>query len=101
VREVVGGSDAAKYPLAQLQPRQLSAKAKTAITVLVIDRALVDKLASLETKGTAGTDVEVSEIEADEDGDWMTRMLQSELFSRLPAKNIQQIFNCINLVLLL
>ncbi len=98
VREVVGGSDAAKYPLAQLQPRQLSAKAKSAITVFVIDRALVDKLASLETKGIAGTDVEVSEIEADEDADWMTRMLQSELFSRLPAKNIQQVFTLMEAV---
>lgn len=92
VRQVVGGTDAAKYPLAQLQPRQLSAKAKSAVRVLVINRALVEKLVSLEQEGAAGIDVEVRHIEADEGADWITRMLQSELFSRLPAKNIQQIF---------
>jgi CRP-like cAMP-binding protein len=91
VKRVVGGSSDGVHPLAQLQPRQLSARAKSPVTVLRVDRGLMDKLLAIDFAGDA-QDVMVSEIEAEDDGDWMTRMLQSELFSRVPAANIQRIF---------
>jgi len=34
----------------------------------------------------------VSHIEEEDSGDWMTKMLQSDLFARLPMANIQQLF---------
>ncbi|MDA0824097.1 MAG: cyclic nucleotide-binding domain-containing protein [Proteobacteria bacterium] len=91
VKKIDGGSSDGVYPLAQLQPRQLSARAKSRVTVLRVDRGLMDKLLAID-----GADdiqkVTVSEIDAEDDGDWMTRMLQSELFSRVPAANIQRVF---------
>lgn len=92
VKRVQGGSSDAVHPLAQLQPRQLSARANSGVTVLRLDRTLMDKLLAID-----GADeiqqVQVSEIDAaDDDADWMTRMLQSELFARVPAANIQRIF---------
>ena len=91
VKRVSGGSDDASHPLARLQPRQLSAKAKTQVTVLRVDRVLLDKLLAIDGTGDE-QEVRVSEIESEDDADWMTKMLQSELFSRVPAANIQRIF---------
>ncbi|MCI0401273.1 MAG: cyclic nucleotide-binding domain-containing protein [Gammaproteobacteria bacterium] len=92
VRKVVGGSDTARYALAQLQPRQLSAKAKTGVTILEVDRTMLNKMLAKGGRRSTDGEVEVSEIEAEEPVDWMTRMLQSELFARIPAGNIQRIF---------
>ncbi len=92
VRKVTGGSDTARYALAQLQPRQLSAKAKSRVTVLEIDRTRLNKLLAKGGRRSTDGEMEVIEIEAEEPVDWMTRMLQSELFARIPAGNIQRIF---------
>jgi len=98
-----GGSDSARYPLAQLQPRQLSARAKTDITVLQVNRNALDKLLVMEQDSSksrvSAQDVEVSDIGgSEEDVDWMTRVLQSEIFSRLPTANIHQLFAALEAV---
>ena len=95
-----GGSDSSRYPLAQLQPRQLSARAKTTITVLQVNRNALDNLLLMEQdsskSGVSTQDVEVSDIgSSEEDIDWMTRLLQSEIFSRLPNANIHQLFTAL------
>jgi len=97
---IESSSDRAKYALAQLQPRQFSAKAKTAIKVLLIERNKLDQLMLLAQESTlsptlrsGGTEIEVDEVDnVDDDTDWMTQMLQSELFSRMPMPNIHQLF---------
>jgi len=97
-----GGSDSARYPLAQLQPRQFSARAKAASRVLQVSRNALDKLLVMEQDSSTqdgGMDVEVSDLGGDgEDVDWMTRVLQSELFSRLPTANIHQLFTVLEAV---
>ena len=62
--------------------------------IVVFRRALLDRLVSeAEIDGTQTSDeLEVSEIATARSSDWMIRMLQSELFSVLPATNIQRIF---------
>jgi CRP-like cAMP-binding protein len=93
IKQVEGGTGAAFHPLAQLQPRQMTAKAKTPVTVLRINRILMDRLLSLghESSTTAGG-IEATEITADSGGDdWMTILLQSELFMRIPPSNIQRL----------
>ncbi len=99
---VGGGSDRARYAMAQLQPRQMSAKAKTPVTVLQIERDALDKFmvsgkagaASIEVDdgGFAVSEMEVSEIDGEDDVDWMTKMLQSELFLKMPMANMHQLF---------
>jgi len=91
VKKLQGGLPDGFHPLAQLQPRQLSARAKSRVTVLRVDRPLMDKLMVIDGSREI-QEVKVADIDAEEDGDWMTRMLQSELFSRVPAANIQRIF---------
>ena len=95
VKTVTGGSGDAQSALAQLQPRQMSAESKGKTVLLRVPRDLMDRLLTMDDPVTSASMVEVTEVDADDDeggGDWMTRMLQSELFSRIPPANIQRVF---------
>ncbi len=94
---IVGGTENARYALSQLQPRQFSAKAKTPVVILRLDRGVLDRLMVHEGNKdvditNTGVEMGVSHIEEEDSSDWMTKMLQSELFARLPMANIQQLF---------
>lgn len=92
---MVGGDNNANRAIAQLQPRKYTAKALTPVTMFRIERAVLDHILSDEQvldEGGGGI-VEVEELEDDDDdADWMTRLISSELFTRLPHENIQQFF---------
>ncbi|HTT08375.1 MAG TPA: cyclic nucleotide-binding domain-containing protein [Gammaproteobacteria bacterium] len=93
IKQVEGGTGAAFHPLAQLQPRQMTAKAKTPVTVLRVNRMLMDRLLSLghDTPAASGG-IEAAEISGESGSDdWMTILLQSELFMRIPPSNIQRL----------
>jgi len=98
VKSLTGGNPDATHMLAQLQPRQLTARALSSeVHVLRLERDLLDKLLALESDQP--NEVSVSEIdETEAGGDWMTRMLQSALFARVPAANIQRIFTCLQAI---
>ncbi len=81
------GSSEACHPVGHTQPRQWSAKAQSRVTVLAVDSGLLDVLLAWDQANS----YEVTDIQAEDDEDWMTRMLSSELFQRLPASNIQQV----------
>jgi len=87
VSTVHAGTEASRHPLAHKQPRQLSARASGPVTVARIDSSLLDVLLTWDE--SAGYDV--VEIDAQDDDDWMTRMLQSQSFLQLPPSNIQQL----------
>lgn len=98
---IASGTDRALYAMAQLQPRQFSATAKTDAVVFQIQRDTLDRLMVLQETDdpvsgggmeAESSDVEVGDLGDEEDVDWMTRMLQSELFSRMPTANIGQLF---------
>ncbi len=87
---IVAGSVQADYAMAQLQPRQFSAKAKIKSTILQIERNIMDQLLVLVNElSAAQPDVDES---PDEDMDWMTKMLQSASFSKIPTANMHQLF---------
>ena len=85
VDAVNSGSETARYPLAHQFPRLFSAKAKSAVTCVSIDsRLLSDLLLRSQT--------ESEEVEADsEGGDWMSQLLLSPVFQRIPPANMQQV----------
>ena len=95
---IKGGSDRARYALARIQPRQFSAQARTKARVLIIERNSLDQLLVLADQSGLGApsaeadDMGVDSIDAAPDTDWMTHLLQSGLFSRMPMANIQQLF---------
>jgi formylglycine-generating enzyme required for sulfatase activity/CRP-like cAMP-binding protein/chromosome segregation ATPase len=87
VSTIKAGSKDALHPLAHKQPRQVSARAAGKVTVARIDSSLLDVLLTWDE--SAGYDV--VEIDAHDDDDWMTRMLQSQAFLQLPPSNIHQL----------
>ncbi|RME34140.1 MAG: hypothetical protein D6786_05765 [Gammaproteobacteria bacterium] len=92
VRTLDAGQPDALYPVAQLQPRQWSGRALTPVSMVRVDRGLLERLLS----GQQGEEeLTVGEITTSGETDWMTRMLQSELFARMPAHNIQRIFGAL------
>lgn len=84
VDSVAAGSATARFPIAHDIPRKMSAKARKGARVVVVDNHLLSKLLSVG----GGTDYEVSD-EVGGDDDWMTQLLRSEVFQRLPASSIQ------------
>lgn len=89
---ITGGTDVAKHPLSNQQPRQQTARAKTDCKVTRFDSDLLDILLTWDQL----SGIEVNEIRGDsgdsEDADWMTRILQSQAFLQIPAANIQAMF---------
>ena len=88
-RIIVGGSDAALYALAHLKPRQYTGTSKGPVRILRVDSELLDKMLTLEQV----SGIEVTEFEGDgSDHVWMTKILQTQAFLRLPAANIVSLF---------
>ena len=90
VGKVVGGDDDARNPLAPKLPRRQSAIAVTPVEYLTIDSDLLDVMLTWDQTGS----YEVSELrgEAGSTDDWMTTLLQTKAFHKIPPANIQAIF---------
>ena len=92
VAVVEAGSAAALQPLAHLQPRQHSAKARTDCQITRIDSDLLDILLTWDQlSGIEVIDIDGSAAAPAEE-DWMTRILQSKAFLQIPPANIQAMF---------
>ena len=91
VGTIEGGSEAARNPVAPVYPRRISARARGRVQFLSIDSDLLDVMLTWDQTGT----YEVSELRAmAEEGseDWMTMLLQTKAFHKIPPANIQAIF---------
>ena len=92
VGEVQGGTDLARNPIAPVYPRRVTAKARNRVKFMSIDSDLLDVMLTWDQTGQ----YEVSELQgAEEDGgneDWMTMLLQTKAFHKIPPANIQAIF---------
>lgn len=89
-RRVVADTDAARYALAQLKPRQYTGIAKTPVKVAYVDSRLLDQLLTWDQ--AAGSGYEVDEINGGQDADWMVNLLRSEVFRKLPPANVNALF---------
>jgi formylglycine-generating enzyme required for sulfatase activity/CRP-like cAMP-binding protein len=85
--EVEAGSDISRYPVANQQPRTLSARAVTKVIIARIDSLLLDAFLNWDHTSVA----EATEINVDNNEDWMTRILQSDAFIRIPPAIIQRL----------
>jgi CRP-like cAMP-binding protein len=85
------GSPEARAALAPGLPRKFTARAAGDLEYIVIDSDLLDVLLTWDQTGQ----YEVSELRSDGldvTGDWMTTLLQTKAFHRIPPANIQAIF---------
>ena len=92
VQEVVeGGTDSARNPVSPMFPRRVTAKGRDRVQYISIDSDLLDVMLTWDQTGS----YEVSELQgASEVGgdDWMTMLLQTKAFHKIPPANIQAIF---------
>jgi len=88
---VEGGTDPARNPVSPIFPRRVSARARDRVKFISIDSDLLDVMLTWDQTGT----YEVSELQGKSDtggDDWMTMLLQTKAFHKIPPANIQAIF---------
>jgi CRP-like cAMP-binding protein len=88
---VNGGSVGARNPVSPVFPRRVSAKARDRVQFISIDSDLLDVMLTWDQTGT----YEVSDLQGEDQGageDWMTMLLQTKAFHKIPPANIQAIF---------
>ena len=87
---IIGGTDDARNPLSPPLPRQYSAVATTRCEYITIDSDLLDVMLTWDQTGQ----YEVSELQGahESNDDWMTTLLQTKAFHKIPPANIQAIF---------
>ena len=89
-----GGSPEARNPIAPFIPRRYSARAVSErAEYIVIDSDMLDMMLTWDQTGS----YEVNELtstgeQASSSDDWMTTLLQTKAFHRIPPANIQAIF---------
>ncbi len=92
VTEIVeGGTESARNPVAPTFPRRVMARARSRVQYISIDSDLLDVMLTWDQTGS----YEVSELQANDDvggDDWMTMLLQTKAFHKIPPANIQAIF---------
>jgi CRP-like cAMP-binding protein len=92
VAMIRGGTPESRNPISQSLPRLQTARAVDPIEYLAIDSDLLDMMITWDQTGT----YEVAELQAQFGNtggdDWMTTLLQTKAFHRIPPANIQAIF---------
>jgi formylglycine-generating enzyme required for sulfatase activity/rhodanese-related sulfurtransferase len=83
--EIVAGTDASRHPVINQQPRPLSARAHGKVVIAWIDSGLLDVFLTWDQSNTT----DALELEVEDSGDWMTRLLKSETFRKLPPYKLQ------------
>ena len=92
---VSAGTEPARHPLANQQPRLVSARAATRCVIAVLDSTLLDVMLTLDQtayKRPATTPAE-RDTGAGTGEDWMTRMLHSPAFIKLAPVEIQRLMH--------
>lgn len=90
LKTIDAGSKDAKTAIAHVIPRNFSCKTKSDVVLFKVDADLLDLMLAWDQTGS----FQVEELSAGgDDDDWMTRILQTEAFRRIPPANITAIFS--------
>lgn len=85
------GDIEASHALAPDQPRVVTITARTAVNILRIESKRLDRVLAWD-QATETLQRELSALQPGEDNSWISRLLQSRLFYRLPPSNIVDLF---------
>lgn len=91
IKTVEAGSEASKHPLAHSFPRTVSARAKTESSIIRVNSDMLDIMLTWDQTGSYSVE-SLEESDTDDSTDWMTRILQTRAFHRIPPANIQAMF---------
>lgn len=91
---VSGGNPLANHALSNKKPRQAMALAVTEVSVIRIDDQMLDVMLTWDqSAGYVVEEISPQKAAQVEQSDWMTHMLQSNVFYRVPPANIHMIFS--------
>ncbi len=79
-------------PLSPQIPRKLTARTVDEVQYLAIDSDLLDVMITWDQTGTYEVAELQTQLENASTDDWMTTLLQTKAFHRIPPANIQAIF---------
>jgi CRP-like cAMP-binding protein len=91
VRLLRSNSDESRNPITPSLPRRYTVRAVDRVEYISVDTELLDVMLTWDQTGS----YEVNELRSDDHGnsdDWMTTLLQTKAFHRIPPGNIQAIF---------
>ena len=91
IKTIDSKSEDAKHPLAHSFPRTVSARAKDAAAITRVNSDMLDIMLTWDQTGSYSVEA-LDEAEDDDSTDWMTRILQTRAFHRIPPANIQAMF---------
>ena len=96
-RNIEVGTDASRYALAQLKPRQYTGKALSEVTVARIDSLKLDQYLTMDHMGSNivvdDGGIEVSEVDTEVDTEWMFDLMRLDTFKQLPAERFTVLIN--------
>jgi len=92
VAMIRGGTPDARNALSSQIPRRFTARAIDEVSYLAIDSELLDVMITWDQTGTYEVSELQSQLESAGGDDWMTTLLQTKAFHRIPPANIQAIF---------
>lgn len=92
IETISAGTDVAKFAIAHQFPRQISARAMGNVRYVNLQLNAFDKQETEDIEEESDYMVEnEDDLEKELSGDWMSALLQSAIFQRLPAMNLQQV----------
>ena len=89
IKVIKAGSPESLEPLAHSFPRRVSVRAKITSVVTRINSDMLDIMLTWDQTGNYTVE---GVAEEDDETDWMTRILQTRAFHRIPPANIQAMF---------
>jgi len=93
ITSLASDDESHKVPLNGVSPTTVSAVAKSAVVILAVESDFSDLvLAWSESGNEEEAHEDHPEFEAAEEGDWMSSLLQSPFFNKIPPGNIRQLF---------
>lgn len=92
---VHAGTDPSRYPLANHQPRMVSARAARGSIIACIDSRRLDVQLTWDQSAVA---CEAVDIGAGKGNDWLTRMLQSDAFVKMAPADLQRLLRSMEAV---
>ena len=88
LKTIEAGTADARSAIAHIIPRNFSCITSSEAVVFKVDADLLDLMLAWDQTGS----FQVEELSSGDDDDWMTHLLQTESFRRIPPANIQTIF---------
>jgi CRP-like cAMP-binding protein len=92
VKSIPAQTSDAKHPIAHSFPRTVSARAKGTCAIIRVNSDMLDIMLTWDQTGSYSVEALDESLDDDDSTDWMTRILQTRAFHRIPPANIQAMF---------